>query len=95
MNGSIEQDVSHLNADHLDLKHLDKILALSRNPSDIIEVQDHIIKKLKEEIQQLRDEVARLKDEKGKPKILPNVPDIPRDKPNEHARRCKQVSSET
>ena len=46
MNGSIEQDVSHLNADHLDLKHLDKILALSRNPSDIIEVQDHIIKKL-------------------------------------------------
>ena len=33
-------------------------------------------------IQQLRDEVARLKDEKVKPKILPNVPDIPRDKPN-------------
>ena len=60
MDGSTEQDVSHLNADHLDLKHLNKILALSRNPSDIIEVQDHIIKKLKEEIQQLRDEVVRL-----------------------------------
>jgi hypothetical protein len=89
VNVSIEQDVSHLNADHLDLKHLDKILALSRNPSDIIEVQDHIIKKLKEEIQQLRDEVARLKDEKGKPKILPNVPDIPRDKPNHQVGKSK------
>jgi hypothetical protein len=41
-----------LNAKHLDLKHLDKILALACNSSDIIEIQDHIIKKLKEENQQ-------------------------------------------
>jgi len=81
VNGSIERDVSHLNADILDLKHLEKIRAQICSPSDIIDVQDHIIKKLKEENQQLRDEVARLKGEKGKPKILPNVPDIPRDKP--------------
>ena len=52
--------MSHLNAEHLDLKYLNKILALACNPSDIIKIQDHIIKKLKEEIQQLRDEVARL-----------------------------------
>ena len=60
MNESIEHDVSHLNAEHLDLKRLNKILALACNPSDIIEIQDHIIKKLKEENQQLRDEVVRL-----------------------------------
>ena len=89
MNGSIEHDVSHLNAKHLDLKHLDKILALACNSSDIIEIQDHIIKKLKEENQQLRDEVARLKDEKGKPKILPNVPNIPHDKPNHQVGKSK------
>ena len=52
--------MSHLNAEHLDLKYLNKILALACNPSDIIKIQDHIIKKLKEENQQLRDEVARL-----------------------------------
>ena len=89
MNGSIERDVSHLNADILDLKHLEKIRAQICSPSDIIEVQDHIIKKLKEENQQLRDEVARLKGEKGKPKILPNVPDIPRDKPNHQVSKSK------
>jgi len=89
VNGSIEHDVSHLNAKHLDLKHLDKILALACNSSDIIEIQDHIIKKLKEENQQLRDEVARLKDEKGKPKILPNVPNIPHDKPNHQVGKSK------
>jgi hypothetical protein len=66
--GKIEQEVSHLNADHLDLKHLEKIRAQTRSSSDIIDIQDHIIKKFKEEIQQLRDEVARLKDEKGKPR---------------------------
>ena len=89
MNGSIERDVSHLNADILDLKHLEKIRAQICSPSDIIDVQDHIIKKLKEENQQLRDEVARLKGEKGKPKILPNVPDIPRDKPNHQVSKSK------
>lgn len=60
MNESIEHDVSHLNAEHLDLKRLNKILALACNPSDIIEIQDHIKKKLEEENQQLRDEVVRL-----------------------------------
>ncbi|MCX6673671.1 MAG: hypothetical protein NTY37_07830 [Methanothrix sp.] len=53
MNGSIEQDVSHLNANHLDLKHLEKILALALNPLDIIEVQDHIIKSSKRRISNL------------------------------------------
>ena len=94
MNGSIEQDVSHLNADLLDLKHLEKMLTLSRSPSDIIDIQDHIIKKLKEENQQLRDEVARLKGEKGKPKILPNVPDIPCDKPNHQVGKSKPWKKE-
>ena len=89
MDGIIGHDISHLNAEHLDLKHLGKILALACNPSDIIEIQDHIIKKLKEENQQLRDEVARLKDEKGKPKILPNVPDIPHDKSNHKVGKSK------
>jgi len=60
VNESIEHDVSHLNAEHLDLKRLNKILALACNPSDIIEIQDHIKKKLEEENQQLRDEVVRL-----------------------------------
>jgi hypothetical protein len=87
--GRIEQDVSHLNADHLDLIHLEKIRAQTRSPSDIIDIQDHIIKKLKEVNQQLRDEVARLKGEKGKPKILPNVPDIPRDNSNHQVGKSK------
>ena len=60
MDGIIGHDISHLNADHLDLKHLGRILTLACHPSDIIEIQDHIIKKLKEENQQLRDEVVRL-----------------------------------
>ena len=89
MKGRIEQDVSHLNADHLDLIHLEKIRAQTRSPSDIIDIQDHIIKKLKEVNQQLRDEVARLKGEKGKPKILPNVPDIPRDNSNHQVGKSK------
>jgi hypothetical protein len=55
----------------------------------IIEIQDHIIKKLKEENQQLRDEVARLNGEKGKPKIRPNVPDIPRDNSNHQVGKSK------
>ncbi|MCX6672884.1 MAG: transposase [Methanothrix sp.] len=89
MKGRIEQDVTHLNAVHLDLKHQEKIRAQTRSPSDIIDIQDHIIKKLKEDNQQLRDEVARLKGEKGKPKILPNVPDIPRDNSNHQAGKSK------
>ena len=90
----MEQDVSHQNADYLDLKHLEKIRAQTRSPSDIIDIQDHIIKKLKEQNQQLRDEVARLKGEKGKPKILPNVPDIPRDKPNHQVGKSKPWKKE-
>ncbi len=86
---SIEQDVSHQNADYLDLKHLEKIRAQTQSPSDIIDIQDHIIKKLKEENQQLKDEVARLKGEKGKPKILPNVPDVPCDNTNHQVGKSK------
>ena len=89
MGGSIGQDVSHQNADCFDLKHLEKIRAQTRSSSDIIDIQDHIIKKLKEENQQLRDEVARLKGEKGKPKILPNVPDIPCDNSNHQVGKSK------
>lgn len=89
MGECIGHDVLHQNADCFDLKHLENVRAQTRSPSDIIDIQDHIIKKLKEENQQLRDEVARLKGEKGKPKILPNVPDIPRDKPNHQVGKSK------
>jgi len=80
--GEIEGSIAGLDVDKLDLSDPEKTKALIRQLLSIIEVQAQTIKELREEIQQHRDEIAHLKGEKGKPKILPNVPDISRDAGN-------------
>lgn len=96
MTGEIEGSIAGLDVDKLDLSDPEKTKALIRQLLSIIEVQAQTIKELREEIQQHRDEIAHLKGEKGKPKILPNVPDISRDagnhladKPNTWKKRSK------
>jgi hypothetical protein len=87
--GEIEGSIAGLDVDKLYLSDPEKTKALIRQLLSIIEVQAQTIKELREEIQQHRDEIAHLKGEKGKPKILPNVPDISRDAGNHLADKPK------
>ncbi|HSD59159.1 MAG TPA: transposase [Methanotrichaceae archaeon] len=90
MKGQIEGDILHLDIDKLDLSNPDEIKALIRRLLSVIEVQAQIINELKEENQHLRDEIAYLKGEKGKPKIPPNVPELPETHPSDKPKKWKK-----